>query len=89
MKINIITRCTRTSNLLTIKEGVLNAPKGVTVNWHIVFDASGADDGSTGSPATYTSNLNTGIQYKWNGEYWIKSYEGEYSGATWTILLDA
>jgi hypothetical protein len=58
-------------------------------NWHIVFDASGADDGSTGSPATYTSNLNTGIQYKWNGEYWIKSYEGEYSGATWTILLDA
>lgn len=58
-------------------------------NWHIVFDASGADDGSTGSPATYTSNLNTGIQYKWNGEFWIKSYEGEYSGATWTILLDA
>ena len=57
--------------------------------WHIVFDASGADDGSTGSPATYTSNLNTGIQYKWNGEYWIKSYEGEYSGATWTILLSA
>jgi hypothetical protein len=58
-------------------------------NWHVVFDASGANDGSTGSPATYVSNLNTGIQYKWNGEFWIKSYEGEYSGATWTILLDA
>tara|TARA_E500000178_G_scaffold277168_1_gene276275 strand:- start:8722 stop:10248 length:1527 start_codon:yes stop_codon:yes gene_type:complete len=58
-------------------------------NWHVIFDASGADDGSTGSPATYISNLNTGIQYKWNGEFWIKSYEGEYSGATWTILLDA
>ena len=57
--------------------------------WHIVFDASGADDGSTGSPATYVSNLNTGVQYKWNGEFWIKSYEGEYSGATWNILLDA
>lgn len=44
MKINIITRCTRTSNLLTIKEGVLNAPKGVTVNWHIVFDTGALKD---------------------------------------------
>lgn len=44
MKINIITRCTRTSNLLTIKEGVLNTPKGVTVNWHIVFDTGALKD---------------------------------------------
>lgn len=57
--------------------------------WHVVFDASGANDGSTDSPATYISNLNTGTQYKWNGEFWIKSYEGEYSGGTWNILLDA
>ena len=56
--------------------------------WHIVFDASGTNDGSTGSPATYMSNLNTGIQYKWDGEYWLRSYEGEYSGGTWTILLE-
>jgi hypothetical protein len=55
--------------------------------WHIVFDASGAHDGSTDSPATYMSNLNTGVQYKWNGEYWIRSYEGEYSGGTWHIQL--
>ena len=57
--------------------------------WHIVFDASGTNDGSTGSPATYMSNLNTGIQYKWDGEYWLRSYEGEYSGGTWTILLES
>jgi|TARA_B110000908_G_C10260101_1_gene458567 glycosyltransferase involved in cell wall biosynthesis len=44
MKINIITRCTRTSNLLTIKEGVLNTPKGVTVNWHVVFDTGALKD---------------------------------------------
>lgn len=44
MKINIITRCTRTSNLLTIKEGVLNAPKGVNVNWHVVFDTGALKD---------------------------------------------
>ena len=56
--------------------------------WHIVFDASGTNDGSTGSPATYMSNLNTGIQYKWNGEEWLRSYEGEYSGGTWHIYLE-
>jgi glycosyltransferase involved in cell wall biosynthesis len=44
MKISIITRCTRTSNLLTIKEGVLNSPKGVNVNWHIVFDTGALKD---------------------------------------------
>jgi len=56
--------------------------------WHIVFDASGSNDGSTDSPATYVSNLNTGIQYKWDGENWLRSYEGEYSGGTWHIYLE-
>lgn len=50
--------------------------------WHIVFDASENQD------IVYTSNLNTGIQYKWTGEMWIQSYEGEYSGGTWMIYLD-
>lgn len=59
MKINIITRCTRTSNLLTIKEGVLNAPKGVTVNWHIVFDTGALKDidAEVLSKLTDTSNV--------------------------------
>jgi hypothetical protein len=56
--------------------------------WHIVFDASGSNDGSTGSPATYMSNLNTGVQYKWDGEFWLRSYEGEYSQGTWQIYLE-
>ena len=56
--------------------------------WHIVFDASGANDGSTSSPATYMSNLNTGVQYKWDGEFWLRSYEGEYSGGAWHIYLE-
>lgn len=51
-------------------------------HWHIVFDASTITD------VTYISNLNTGIQYKWNGEFWIKSYEGEYSGGNWMVYLD-
>jgi len=59
MKINIITRCTRTSNLLTIKEGVLNTPKGVTVNWHIVFDTGALKDidAEVLSNLTDTSNV--------------------------------
>jgi hypothetical protein len=54
--------------------------------WHIVFD-SNVDD----STVFYTSNLNTGIQYKWDNvnKYWIRSYEGEYYPGTWNIILDA
>jgi hypothetical protein len=48
-----------------------------------VFDASAT------SEAVYISNLNTGVQYKWTGDMWIKSYEGEYSQGTWMIYLDA
>ena len=50
--------------------------------WSIVFDASSATD------PIYTSNLNTGVQYKWTVNGWIKSFEGEYSGGTWMIYLD-
>lgn len=51
--------------------------------WNIVFDASATSD------VTYINNLNTGIQYKWNGTDWLLSYEGEYSQGTWMIYLDA
>ena len=51
--------------------------------WNVVFDASAT------SEAVYISNLNTGVQYKWTGDMWIKSYEGEYSQGTWMIYLDA
>jgi hypothetical protein len=51
-------------------------------SWNIVFDASET------TTITYTTNLNTNYQYKWTGEYWIRSYEGEYSGGTWGIQLD-
>lgn len=51
--------------------------------WHIVFDASQTTN------VFYISNLTTGIQYKWTGEEWIQSYEGEYSHGTWNLYLDA
>ena len=53
--------------------------------WHIIFDASS----EVGTSVTYMSNLNTGVQYKWDGEFWLRSYEGEYSTGTWHIFLDS
>ena len=48
--------------------------------WNIVFDASENLD-----KTIYTTNLNTGIQYKWiNGE-WLLAFEGEYPHGTWRL----
>lgn len=35
----------------------------------------------------YITNLTTGIQYKWDGQEWLKSYEGVYREARWRIVL--
>jgi hypothetical protein len=50
--------------------------------WVVVFDASNPD-----SSLAFTTNLNTGIQYKFNGIEWVKSFEGEYQVGTWRIQL--
>ena len=43
---------------------------------------------STGITKTeYVTNLNTGIQYKWIGTQWQKSYEGEWPAGTWSLVL--
>ena len=54
-----------------------------TSKWSVVFDASDPD-----STQHYVTNLNTGIQYKWNGIEWLKSYEGVYLAGNWTMVLD-
>ena len=40
MKINIITRCTRSQNLKEIKDSILEIkkPSNVSIKWHVVFD---------------------------------------------------
>ena len=47
--------------------------------WSVVFDASQS------TTTTYTTNLNTGIQYKYIANEWILSYEGEYPHGSWRI----
>jgi hypothetical protein len=48
-----------------------------------VFDASNPD-----STLHYVTNSNTGIQYRFDGTEWVKSYEGIYAAGNWTIVLD-
>ena len=49
----------------------------------MAFDASNPD-----STQHYVTNLNTGIQYRFNGTEWVKSYEGVYTAGNWSIVLD-
>ena len=50
--------------------------------WVVAFD-------STSSPNNlqYVTNITTGIQYKWTGTAWIKSYQGLYPGGQWSLVL--
>ena len=51
--------------------------------WDVVWDASDPD-----STLAYVTNLHTGIQYKFSGGVWVKSYEGIYQAGKWSIVLD-
>ena len=42
----------------------------------------------TGNVPTYIQNLRTGIKYRWDGEQWLKAFEGEYAPGTWGFDLD-
>ena len=35
----------------------------------------------------YVTNLTTSIQYKWNGNSWVKSWEGEYPSGQWSLVF--
>jgi hypothetical protein len=51
------------------------------VQWNMIFDPESTD-------ITHVTNLRTGIQYKWNGTQWLKSFEGEYVPGSWRFDLD-
>jgi hypothetical protein len=49
--------------------------------WTVSFDSQ------TDNTLQYVSNLNTGTQYKWANQQWVKSYEGEYKEGLWTLVI--
>ena len=49
--------------------------------WNIVFNSLETVE------TTYITNQRTRIQYKWDGENWIKSFEGEYTAGWWRLVL--
>jgi hypothetical protein len=49
--------------------------------WNVVFDSQAT------TTIEYVTNLNTGIQYRWQDGEWAKSIEGIYNESEWTIIL--
>ena len=49
--------------------------------WQVVFEAA-ADES-----VQFVTNITTGIQYRWTGAAWVKSYEGLYPGGEWSLVL--
>jgi len=51
------------------------------VRWNVVFDSS------TETGVHYVTNTTSGIQYRWTGSTWVKSWEGEYQAGEWSIVI--
>jgi len=51
------------------------------VTWTTIWDPAESVD------TVYIQNIKTGIQYKWDGEQWLKSFEGEYTPGNWNFVL--
>ena len=49
--------------------------------WQVKFDSQNNID------EHYVTNLNTNVQFLWNGESWVRSYEGIYREGKWTIII--
>jgi hypothetical protein len=49
--------------------------------WQVVFEATAAET------VQFVTNVTTGIQYRWTGRTWVKSYEGLYPGGEWSLVL--
>ena len=50
--------------------------------WNVIFSAQENAD-----VLLYLTNMYTNTQYKWNGVYWSKSFEGEYNQGDWRLGL--
>lgn len=50
-------------------------------SWSIIFNSNSV------SATTYITNSYTGIQYKWDGVQWSKSFEGVYETGAWRLVF--
>jgi hypothetical protein len=49
--------------------------------WIVAFNST------TSTSVEYITNAYTGVQYKWDGSQWSKSYEGYYTNEEWRLVL--
>jgi hypothetical protein len=49
--------------------------------WNVVFDSENHPE------LEYVTNVNTGVQYRWTGQEWVKSVEGVYRGGEWSLII--
>lgn len=55
---------------------------GTFNEWVVSFEAGAHFDN-----AQFVTNITTGLQYRWTGTEWVKSYEGLYPGGEWSLVL--
>ena len=51
--------------------------------WTVVFDPE-----IQGTMLAYVQHASTMVQYRWDGEQWLRSFEGEYAAGYWRIQID-
>jgi hypothetical protein len=49
--------------------------------WQVIFNSAET------ATVTYITNSYTGVQYKWDGESWSKSFEGIYDKSVWRLVM--
>jgi hypothetical protein len=57
------------------------------ITWDGVRWATTFDHAQNRNRVEYVTNTYTGVQYKWDGEKWIKSWEGYYAEGFWSIVI--
>lgn len=50
-------------------------------HWAVVFESQNE------TTSQYVTNLTTGIQYRWDGTSWAKSFEGYYPSGKWQLII--
>lgn len=51
-------------------------------SWVTYFEA-----GEHYNNVQFVTNITTGLQYRWTGTEWVKSYEGLYPGGDWSLVV--